>query len=78
MELTRILPRINVVVGRVAVGGEFHAATGNVSAEGARLDTCEVDVPSGFYFLGNGLREAFDCPFGGAVDGVCGNAIAGR
>ena len=69
MELTRGLPRVNVVVGGVAVGCEFHAATRYISAECAGLDACEVDVPGGFYFLGDGFGEPFDGPFGGAVDG---------
>ena len=64
-----------MVVRGVAVGGEIHAATGYVSAEAAGLNAREVDVPAGFYFLGDGFGEAFDCPFGGAVDGDCGKAV---
>ena len=72
MKLATVLLRVDVVVGGVAVGGVFHAATGYVGAEGAGLDEGEVDVPDGFYFLGDGFGEAFDGVFGGAVDGVCG------
>ena len=75
MELTHCLPCIDVVVGGVAMGGELQTTTGYVGAEGARLDAGEVNVPAGFYFLGNGFGEAFDGPFGGAVDGERGNAV---
>ena len=75
MELTRIFPRVNVVVGGVVVGCEFHAATSYIGAEAAGLDACEVDVPARFYFLGDGFGEPFDGPFGGAVDGECGDAV---
>ena len=59
----------------MAVGGEFQITTGYVGAEGARLDACEMNVPAGFYFLRNGFGEAFDGPFGGAVDGERGDAV---
>ena len=75
MELTHVLPRVNVVVGGVVVGCEFHAATSYIGAESAGLDACEVDVPGGFYFLGDGFGEPFDGPFRGTVDGECGDAV---
>ena len=46
-----------------------------IGAESAGLDACEVDVSGGFYFLEDGFGEPFDGPFGGAVDGECGDAV---
>ena len=63
-----------VVVG-VPVSGIFHAATGYVGAETAGLDERELDVPGGEDFVGDGFGEAFNGPFGGAIDGVCGEAV---
>ena len=66
---------IDVVVGGVAFGGEGHGAAGPVGAETAGFDAGEVDVPFRFYFVGDGFGEAFDGPFGGAVDGEHGDSV---
>ena len=77
MQLATILLRIDVLVGGVPTGGEFHATTCYVGAETAGLDDAEVDVPGGEEFVGDGFGEAFDGVFGGAVDGVGGDAGVG-
>ena len=71
MALSHRLLGVQVVVGRVLVlfVDEGHGGAGPVGAETAGLDACEFDVPFGLYFLGDGFGEAFDGPFGGAVDG---------
>ena len=66
--------RVDVVVGWVALGGERHGAAGPVGAEAAGFDEGEVDVPFGFELVGEGFGEAFDGPFGGAVDGEHGDS----
>lgn len=50
------------------MGGEVHGASDPVDAETTGLDACEVYVSFWFDFVGEGFGEAFDGPFGGAVD----------
>jgi len=62
---------IQVVVRGVLVllVDKGHGCAGPVGAETAGLDAREFDVPFGLYFEGDCFGEAFDGPFGGAVDG---------
>jgi hypothetical protein len=49
--------------------GEIHASTGPISTESAGLDAGELDVPFWLDLMADGLGEALDCPFAGAVEG---------
>ncbi len=57
VEFPTVFLGVDVRVGWVPVGGEFHAATRDVGAETAGRDEREVDVPGGVDFVGEGFGE---------------------
>lgn len=74
MSLAHLRLRINVIICRLFLLAKHHTAPCPVCAESTRLNASQLDVPFRLQLMGQGLGEALDCPFRGAVDAEGGYA----